>query len=276
MDKIKEVIRYGVTTELSERAIGRALKDPRSLISTASLITAWVTAGCSTARPAEHAGVLTTGGTQSGTVQVRAEGSVKAVPDIAVLGISVEFTGTTVDAARERAAGLTQAVIDELTRRGVEEQDLQTNRFSIHPEYQYTDAGRRQLNGYRVVHALTVTYRDLDSVGAAIDAVSEVGGDALAFRDVGFIHADPGPHLEAARRAAVDKLHRIARHLAEASNRELGPLLEISEPAVAPDYGPFRGLSASAAMLRSEAVDTPISVGSDTITVTVRGVFALR
>ena len=29
-------------------------------------------------------------------------------------------------------------------------------------------------------------------------------------------------------------------------------------------------------MLRAEAVDTPISIGSDLITVTVRGVFALR
>ena len=32
MDKIKEVIRYGVTTELSERAIGRALKVSRTAV----------------------------------------------------------------------------------------------------------------------------------------------------------------------------------------------------------------------------------------------------
>ena len=32
VDKIKEVIRYGVTTELSERAIGRALKVSRTAV----------------------------------------------------------------------------------------------------------------------------------------------------------------------------------------------------------------------------------------------------
>ena len=32
VEKIKEVIRYGVTTELSERAIGRALKVSRSAV----------------------------------------------------------------------------------------------------------------------------------------------------------------------------------------------------------------------------------------------------
>ena len=241
------------------------------------LITALATAGCGTVPPAQAMGNLNSPGTQPGTVQVRADGSAKAVPDLAVLGMSVEITGAAVGAARDRAARLTQAVIDELERHGVEEQDIQTNRFSIHPEYQYTDDGRRRLNGYRVAHALQVTYRNLDTVGSAIDAVSKAGGDALTFRDIAFTHAHPERHLEAARRAAVHKLHRIARQLAEASNRELGPLLEISEGIAAPDYGPYLpGRSAGAAMLRAEAADTPISIGSDIITVTVRGVFALR
>ena len=85
----------------------------------------------------------------------------------------------------------------------------------------------------------------------------------------------PGRHRQAARREAVHRLHRTARQLADASDRELGPLLEISED-VSPDYGPFRNLSAGAAMLRSEAADTPMSVGGDVIRVTVSGVFALR
>ena len=67
---------------------------------------------------------------------VRAEGRVEAVPDVAVLGISVEISEPSVGAARERAARVTDAVIDELQRHGVEERDMQTSRFSIHPEYQ--------------------------------------------------------------------------------------------------------------------------------------------
>ena len=241
----------------------------------AVLIAVLATAGCSTTPPPGATDSRAIAVTQLGTVQVRAEGSVEAVPDIAVLGMSVEVTEPSVAAARDRAARSTQAVIDELGRHGVEEEDIRTSRFSIEPDYQYTNDGGRRLNGYRVVHVLTVTYRDLDTVGAAIDAVSRAGGDALAFRNIAFTHADPERHREAARRDAVDRLHRTARQLAEASNRELGPLLEISEE-VSPDYGPYRSLSAGAAMLRSEAADTPISVGSDVISVTVRGVFALR
>ena len=211
----------------------------------------------------------------SGTVVVRAEGSVRAVPDIAVLGIGVEITQPSVAAARDRAARVTEAVIAELGRLGVEDRDMQTSRFSIQPDYQYTDDGRRRLAGYRVVHSLTVTYRDLDTLGTAIDAVSDAGGDELAFRDIAFAHADPGRHVEAARRNAVDELHRTAPgNWRKPQTGNWGPLLEISE-GVVPRADPYPR-PATGALLRAEAVDTPISAGSDTITVTVRGVFALR
>ena len=240
----------------------------------AVLVATLVTAGCSTTPPVQEVGAPGTAIAQPGTVVVRADGSVQAVPDVAVLGISVEITQPWVAAARERAAGVTEAVIDELRRLGVEDRDMQTSRFSIQPDYQYTDEGRRRLAGYRVVHSLTVTYRDLDTLGTAIDAVSDAGGDELAFRDIAFAHADPERHLEVARRQAVIELHRTARQLAEAANRQLGPLLEISE-GVAPPEGPYPR-PATGALLKAEAVDTPISIGSDTITVTVRGVFALH
>ena len=217
-----------------------------------------------------------TAGEQSGTVQVRATGSAEAVPDVAILGLSVDIIETSVSAARDRAAQLTQTVLDVLERHGVEPKDIRTDQFSIDADYRYTNDGRRRLNGYRVVHALAVTYRDLDGVGAVIDAVSRAGGDELAFGYVAFSHADPERHLEAARRDAVDRLHRTARQLAEASNRELGPLLVISEGVPVPDYDPYRAFAAGDALMRSEAADTPISGGRDTLSVTVSGVFALR
>ena len=189
-----------------------------------------------------------TAGEQWGTVQVQAAGSAEAVPDVAILGLSVDIIGTSVSATRDRAAQLTQAVIDVLERHGVEPKDIRTDRFSIDADYRYTNDGRRRLNGYRVVHALAVTYRDLDSVGAVIDAVSRAGGDELAFGYIAFSHAD----------------------------RELGPLLVISEEVSVPDYGPYRTFSAGDVPMRAEAADTPISVGRDTLSVTVSGVFALR
>ena len=247
---------------------------PYELRAVVVVLMATLAAGCSTPPHVQDVSAPGTANPQPGTVVVRVEGSVQAVPDIAVLGISVEITQPSVAAARDRAARVTETVTAELRRLGVEDRDRQTSRFSIQPDYQYTDQGRRRLTGYRVVHALTVTYRDLDTVGAAIDAVSEAGGDELAFRDIAFAHDDPERHLEAARRQAVERLHRTARQLAQAANRQLGPLLEISE-GVAPPESRFPR-PAMGALLKAEAVDTPIIIGSDTIAVTVRGVFALH
>ena len=111
-------------------------------------------------------------------------------------------------------------------------------------------------------------------MGAAIDAVSEVGDDELAFRDIVFTHSDTERHLEAPLRWTSCIAQRGS--WPKPRTGKLGPLLEISDDPAAPDYGPYRSPSAGAAMLRAEAVDTPISIGSDLITVTVRGVFALR
>ena len=105
-------------------------------------------------------------------------------------GISVEISEPSVGAARERAARVTDAVIDGLERHGVEERDMQTGRFSIHPEYQYRGrpAPSDRLPGCPRTdgHVPESGHR-----GPAIDAVSEAGGDELAFRDIVFTHAEP-------------------------------------------------------------------------------------
>ena len=44
-----------------------------------------------------------------------AEGRAEAAPDIAVVRMSIETSGRTVHGAREQAAGLTRAVLEELS-----------------------------------------------------------------------------------------------------------------------------------------------------------------
>ena len=230
--------------------------------------------GCHTGSTAVSGAAVPAAAPAPGTIHAWAEGRAEAVPDIAVVGMSIETSGRTVRGAREQAAGVTRAVIDELARQGVEDRHIRTSRFSIRADYQYTDDGRRRLTGYQVSHALTVEIANLESVGAAIDALSDAGGDALAFHDIEFAYADPEQLLEEARRNAVEKLHSHAQQLAAAANRELGPLLELTEVSGTPDPSPPGPYLAAKMMQR--AADTPISIGSGTVSVTVRGVFALR
>ena len=248
----------------------------RALPATLLLAALLAMPGCHTGSTAVSGQTVPADAPVRGTLHAWAEGRAEAVPDIAVVRMSIETNGRTVHAAREQAAGLTRAVIDELERQGVEDRDIRTSRFSIRADYQYADDGRRRLTGYQVSHALTVEIANLESVGAAIDALSAAGGDALAFHDIEFAYADPERLLEEARRNAVEKLHRHAQQLAAAANRELGPLLDLTEESGAPDSGPPRPYLAAEMMARARPADTPISIGSGTVSVTVRGVFELR
>ena len=248
----------------------------RALLAALPLAALVAMAGCHTGSTVVRGPAVPAAAPAPGTIHAWAEGRAEAVPDIAVVRMSIETSGRTVRAARERAADVTRAVIAELARQGVEDRDIRTSRFSIRADYQYADDGRRHLTGYQVSHALTVEIANLESVGAALDALSEAGGDALAFHAIEFGYADPDRLLEQARRNAVENLQRHAQQLAAAANRELGPLLELTELSGTPDSGPPGPYLAAEVMARSRPADTPISAGSRTVSITVRGVFELR
>lgn len=231
--------------------------------------------GCHTGSTVISGAAVPAAAPAPGTIHAWAEGRAEAVPDIAVVRMSIETSGRTVRGAREQAAGLTRAVIDELARQGVEDRHVRTSRFGIRADYEYTDDGRR-LIGYQVSHSLTAEIANLESVGDGIDALSEAGGDALAFHDIEFAYADPERLLAEARRNAVENLQRHAQQLAAAANRELGPLLELTEVSDAPGPSPPGPYLAAEKMVRARPADTPISAGSGTVSVTVRGVFELR
>ena len=83
------------------------------------------------------------------TVHVTGSGSVVGEPDIATLNLGVSAEKASVEEAREAAASAMTSVIESLKANDVAEKDIQTENFSIYPQYDYTDNGR-VLRGYRV------------------------------------------------------------------------------------------------------------------------------
>ena len=69
-------------------------------------------------------------------------GSIAGEPDIATLKLGVSVEKETVAEAREAAAVAMTAVLDSLKANDIAEEDIQTERFSIYPQYDYTDNGR--------------------------------------------------------------------------------------------------------------------------------------
>ena len=213
---------------------------------------------------------------QEGNIWVTGEGSITVEPDLAVLNLGVEAMADTVGESRSSASAALDAIQTVLTDNGIEDRDIQTRRFSIRPEYDWS-TDKQVLVGYRVNNSLTVRVRTLDSVGTLIDEVITAGGDATRFNGIEFKVEDTSPLLSQLREEAVNDAVAKAQHFAELGEVELGRLIFISEPgAVAPGFQNAYGFQAAALAVAEYDRVTPVSGGDIEVSLRVQVGFAIR
>ena len=206
-------------------------------------------------------------------VEVAGIGSAVGITDIAVLSLGVSVTADTVSEARNTAADTAQKVVDALMANTVAAEDISTVRFTIHPDYDYSQ-GESRFRGYNVVNSLRVTVREITAVGDVIDASIAAGGDNIVFNNLDFTFSETGALETEARENAVQDMSEKAAQLARFAGRELGELKKISENMGG--GGQFDGFDSRTFALALDSANTPISAGQDAITVLVYGVYELR
>ena len=210
----------------------------------------------------------------AGTLSLSGEGEVRAAPDQATLTLGVVTQGATAaDALAENTTRLT-GVFAVLDAAGIDGTDRQTSGLSIQP---FWDSPRGsnppppRIIGYTVSNTVTIRVRDLGRLGAVLDAVVRDG--ANSFQGLSFGLSDPGPMLDAARRAAVADARRKATLYAEALEVELGPVLSVTESGrMAP---PMMMRAEAAIAMASDAMPVPISEGQVTVSAEVSITWAL-
>ncbi len=210
----------------------------------------------------------------SRSVHVTGTGSVTGEPDIATLYLGVSAEKETVEAAREEAASAMTAVIDTLKNNGIAERDIQTENFSIYPQYDYTEEGR-VLRGYRVNNTVNAKVRELESLSDIIDDATAAGGDIIVVNSIQFMIEDPTPLQAQARTLAVKNAEAKAQTLAEAGGVTLGKPITITETSYA--AGPPIAYAEAAEFAADSArTSTPIQAGELTVTVNVTIVYEIE
>jgi uncharacterized protein YggE len=150
-----------------------------------ALALALVTAGClgsvqAQSEPADS-------GTAGPSIGVTATAQVAAGPDLAVVGVAVEATADTADAARGQVASGTDSVRDALEAAGIPADAVRTTSFAVQPRYDYR-GDTPELVGYRAAHALAVDVADIDRAGEIVDlavgnGATRVGGVQFTLQD---------------------------------------------------------------------------------------------
>lgn len=211
---------------------------------------------------------------ESGKIHVTGSGSVVGEPDIATLHLGVAVEKKTVAEAREAAATAMTSVIASLKANDIAENDIQTERFSIRPQYDYTENGR-VLRGYSVNNTVSAKVRDLENLSEVIDAAAEAGGDIIVVNSIQFMIEDTTPLQTQARGLAVKNAEAKAQTLADASGVTLGKPIAITETSHA--ASPPIAFAEEAAFAQDSARSaTPIEAGELTITVNVTVVYEIE
>ena len=161
------------------------------------------------------------------TITVVGDGTVNIKPDVARANIGVEVVKPAVDEAAAENSKVTAQVLAALKEMGIAEEDIQTSGYSVFSERFSPDGSPSTEVQYRVTNTVNVLIRDLDKVGAVLDASIQAGANNIY--GVEFLLDDPTTARSAARQMAVENAAATATELAGLTGVEVGPIVSISE-----------------------------------------------
>lgn len=168
------------------------------------------------------------------TITVSATGQAAQEPDIATVEVTVEAFAADAETARGDLAEDATAVRQALLDAGVDEDDVQTTRYAIRPEYDRNE--RDTITGYRAVHAYEITVRNPDDAGSVIDTAVGAGADRVNSVRFGLSEDAEQAVRQQAIENAMTNAEGDASAVAGASDVDLGPVhtATVSSPS------PFR------------------------------------
>lgn len=204
-------------------------------------------------------------------LQINADGSSEARPDLATINLGVTTEGQTAQAALQENARRMTALTQALRRAGVAERDIQTSNVSVHPQQQYREGQEPLITGYQANNTVNARVRNVNNLGRVIDAAVAAGGNTI--HGVSFSHAEPEAQLDAARRDAIAEARRRADLYANALNMRVVRIVAVSEGG---GYSPPIPMSMMAARNMAQDASTPISPGEIETRASVSVTFELQ
>jgi hypothetical protein len=173
------------------------------------------------------------------TVTVSGAGRVFVAPDMAEVRLGVLVQRSTVAEVRTEAARAAEAVVAALREVGIPGADIQTSMLTLQPVYEYrADGGTPRIVAYELRNGLTVSVRDLDLIGPAVDKALAAGATTLDGITLEVV--DQTAAERQARERAVRDARAKADALVNATGARIDDVVSITESVSSPPW-PWRG-----------------------------------
>ena len=190
------------------------------------------------------------------TFSLAAHGETNVAPDMATITLGVQTDDMTAAGALRANGAKMNQVMAALRKAGVADRDIQTSNLNVNPQYVYEQNQPPKFNGYQVTNQVTVTVRDLNRVGQAVDAT--VGAGANTVSGISFGLQNPQVAEDAARMDAVKALQAKADLYAKATGYRIVRLVNLSEGG---GYTPAPPMPMYAMAKRESADSTQVAGG---------------
>jgi uncharacterized protein YggE len=202
-------------------------------------------------------------------ISVSGEATVSAAPDQAQIDGGVTSEAKTAREASDANNAAMSKILLALKGAGIEENDYQTSRLSLQPQYPPNPnrTGPAAITGYRASNRVTVKVRDITKIANLIDVL--VGAGANEIGGITFVVSQSSKLLDEAREKAVADARRKAEIYAKAAGVTLGEALSISEESSPTPV--FRGKVAA-----PMAASAQVAPGEETLSVTVNVSWAIK
>lgn len=210
---------------------------------------------------------LATGSAQAAEIQIAVQNpvveltvneTVQSAPDTATIGAGVTTRAATASEAMRQNAQAMERIVARLVALGIPRRDIQTSNFSLSPQYQYTrDGVPPQMLGYDAANQVNVTLRDLDKIGATLDALVAVGANNLYGPNFTLERNEQAK--ASARRTAYERGRQLATEYARLAGFKGVRLLEVSESFTG--YGPVAVVGHAANLTTKDVAETPVEPG---------------
>jgi len=203
---------------------------------------------------------------ENGMIRVSGHATVTLSADTAVIQVGVNTRKATVREAQTENNSLMNGVIAAILEAGVNEKDIITSQFDVYSTFEYTmdDKGREiSTPCYQVSNMLSVTVRELNQLGAVLDAAMAAGANTTY--GIRFSSSQENEAYQKALTRAVEDAAVKAGVLARAAGKELGTLILIDASQQNINYGISNTFNAKAVADASAIVSGDVSVSASVV-----------
>ena len=209
-------------------ALGAALAE-LALVATIGIATV-----ASTPSPA-LASEVQAGSTQAvqRTIQVSASDSVKVLPDMAELSLTICPQGATAQEAQARAASELDALKAALAALGIDEKNIVASQVNIYARYDWSDYVEK-IVGYQASIDITLKELTIDQANSAIPAIAGIEDTTLD--GTRFYVSTYDERYQEALVSALQVAQAKAQVLAQAAGAQLGAVANVCENYDSQEY----------------------------------------